>query len=135
MLSEVAKEAAQMFRWYEELHRAKPDHEKADRNAAMAKKLEDALATPAELPAEVREIEERHKAGYGTSGDRQWLIEYIKASQIKAVGRGEIVKAIQSVLVPLIRGDQKYYYKSVIRWGIVEAELIDAILQLTERKP
>ncbi len=35
--------AAKTFRWYEELHRAKPDHEKADRNKELAETMEAAL--------------------------------------------------------------------------------------------
>lgn len=34
---------AETFRWYEELHRAKPDHEKADRNRDLAIINEDIL--------------------------------------------------------------------------------------------
>jgi len=37
------KLAAKTFRWYEELHRAKPDHEKADRNKELAEIMEAAL--------------------------------------------------------------------------------------------
>lgn len=40
----AVQEAAKTFRWYEEMHRAKPDHEKADRNRDFAIKMEGALA-------------------------------------------------------------------------------------------
>jgi len=42
-LVEAATKAAKTFRWYEQLHRAKPDHEKADRNKEFAEELEAAL--------------------------------------------------------------------------------------------
>lgn len=37
-------QAAKTFRWYEELHRAKPDPDKAMRNAQFAKSMEQALS-------------------------------------------------------------------------------------------
>lgn len=42
---EALKLAANTFRTYEHLHRAKPDHEKADRNRDMAIMMEEAFAT------------------------------------------------------------------------------------------
>jgi hypothetical protein len=36
----AAQEAGITFRWYEDLHRRKPDHEKADRNQVLANKME-----------------------------------------------------------------------------------------------
>lgn len=42
-LIEAARKAAEAFRWYEKLHAAKPDMEKAKRNAEYAEMLEAAL--------------------------------------------------------------------------------------------
>jgi len=41
---DVLQQNAETFRWYEELHRAKPDHEKADRNRDLAMMNEKTLA-------------------------------------------------------------------------------------------
>lgn len=46
---DAVTEAAKTFRWYEELHRAKPDHEKADRNKEFAERMELALARLTEI--------------------------------------------------------------------------------------
>jgi len=46
--------AATRFRWYEELHRAKPDHDKANRNAEFAEDCERALAADQQPDPSVR---------------------------------------------------------------------------------
>lgn len=43
-LAEALRFAAEKFRWYEQLHAAKPDIEKAKRNAEFAEVCEEALA-------------------------------------------------------------------------------------------
>lgn len=46
-LEQAARKAAEIFRWYEQLHAAKPDMEKAKRNAEFAEMLERALTAQA----------------------------------------------------------------------------------------
>jgi len=51
-MREALELAAKTFRWYEELHRAKPDHEKADRNRDLAIQMEKALASSPQVSAQ-----------------------------------------------------------------------------------
>lgn len=53
---ETLEKNAKTFRWYEEMHRAKPDHEKADRNAEFARQTEQALTALRALRNAVPEI-------------------------------------------------------------------------------
>lgn len=47
----AAESAAKTFRWYEELHRAKPDHDKADRNRDFAVEQKGIISRAREIGA------------------------------------------------------------------------------------
>jgi hypothetical protein len=47
----ACESSAKTFRWYEEMHRAKPDHEKADRNRDFALEQEGILNRAREIGA------------------------------------------------------------------------------------
>lgn len=79
-LEQAARKAAEIFRWYEQLHAAKPDMEKAKRNAEFAEMLERALTAQAgdgnRLPLE--EVPEGWKLAWishGKFGDAKFCAQ------------------------------------------------------------